>query len=82
MKTNAELAGSYRPDYPDRGNLATWSQINKIAGLMNQLGWLIDDREKYWKEIVKKDPLKLTKREASKVIDDLLDRLYKKKKEV
>ena len=81
MKTGVELANE-RPDYPDRGNLATWRQINKIAGLMNQLGWLIDDREKYWKEIVKKDPLKLTKREASKVINDLLDRLYKGKTEV
>jgi len=81
MKTRIELANDM-PDYPDRGNLATMRQINKIAGLMNQLGWLIDDREKYWKEVVKKDPLKLTKREASKVINDLLDRLYKGKKEV
>jgi len=76
MKTRIELANE-RPDYPDRGNLATMRQINKIAGLMNQLGWLIDDREKYWKEVIKKNPLKLTKREASRVIDDLLDRLYK-----
>jgi len=78
MKTNTELANSYRPDYPDRGNLATWRQINKISALMDKLGWLMDDREKYWKEVVKKDPLKLTKREASKVIDDLIERLNKK----
>ena len=79
MKTRVEIANQ-RLDYPDRGNLATTRQINKIAGLMNQLMWTIDNRERYWKEVIKKDPLKLTKKEASKVIDDLLGRLSKEVK--
>jgi len=71
--TEAQLAYKYREK--EEGNRATRRQENYIGYLMNMLGWLMEDREKYWRE-KGLSPLALSKEQASEVIDDLKRKLY------